>query len=435
MKALLAAAMAIAMCLLGAPAAAQEDEQGALLVIMDVSGSMNEDDGAGGTRIQGARAAVTDLVDAVPEGTPIGLRIYGGRYPSSNKAQGCRDTQLTVPIGAVESTGEDITSEIGDVTPRGSTPIGYSLQEAGGDFGEQSNRSIVLVSDGDDTCGDPDPCDVAEQLSADGIQVRVDTIGLAIEDNPQAQGQLECIAEASGGGFFEAADADELTEQLSQVATRAIEGWTAEGEEVDGGPIVTDATPIEPGTTYLDDVVTGEARWYSFPVQEGDQITVTLSEDGTVDYGCCIELRMTSNDQVSDFGFNNGYSDGVAKIYRTGTSTDEGAGNTGDYYFSVILTDDLQESLEYQFEVLVQGDDPTTEPSATETQPTDDAGTTTATDEPTAEPEETDTAAEAANTDDGNGLLLPLVIILLVAVLALGGAVVYLLIRMNRNSP
>lgn len=442
-----ASLMTLALCLLAPAAAAQEGEQGALLVIMDVSGSMDEDDGAGGTRIEGARAAVTDLVEAVPDDTPIGLRIYGGRYDSSNKAQGCQDTQLTVPIGPVQSTGSDITSEIDDATPLGFTPIGYSLQQAAGDFGDEANRSIVLVSDGEDTCGDPDPCDVAKQLSEDGIEVRVDTIGLAIEGNQEAQGQLECIAEATGGSFVEAADADELTERLSQVATRAIEGWSAEGEEVDGGPIVTDAAPIEPGTTYLDDIVIDEARWYSFPVQEGDQITATLSEDGTVDYGCCVRIELTEPDQTSSFGSEGGFSEGVAQIFRTGTN-EEGAETTGDYYLQVTFggttADKGEGALTYQLEVGVEGEGDGAEESATATESRNDADTTAAPDEgdettaapdETTEPEDETSASDAADADDGNGLLLTLVILLGIVAAGLGGAVVYLLVRMNRQSP
>ncbi|CAN5403474.1 hypothetical protein BH23ACT6_BH23ACT6_08170 [soil metagenome] len=441
MKSLLAGAMSIALCLVAPVAVAQEEGQGALLVIMDVSGSMKENDAAGGSRIDGARAAATDLVEAVPDGTPIGLRVYGDEYDGSDKAEGCLDTRLAVPIGPVEDTGGDITAEIEDATPTGFTPIGYSLQQAADDFGDEANRSIVLVSDGEDTCGDPPPCEAAEQLIADGIDVRVDTIGLAIEDDQEAQDQLECIAEATGGDFFEASGADELTERLSQVSTRAIEGRSAEGEEVDGGPIVTQASPIEPGTTYLDDVVTGESRWYSFPVQEGDQITVTLSEDGTVSYGCCLELRLIKPDQVSGFGFDNGYTDDVPKIYRTGTNED-GANETGDYYLSVLLDGQVSEgdgALEYQLEVAVEGAGGEDEETATETESTDETDAATAQpddNEQTAEPgDEQTTAADASDTDDGNGLLLPIVIVLGVAVLALGGAVVYLLIRMNRQSP
>jgi Ca-activated chloride channel family protein len=448
------------LCLTGASAQAQQEgDSGALLVIMDISGSMAEDDGSGAPRIEGAQTAVEDLVDAVPDGTRIGLRVYGDQYEGDDQAEGCQDIRLAVPIGPVSSTGPQIVSEIDGVTPTGFTPIGASLQAAADDFTDEANRSIVLVSDGEDTCGEPPPCEVAEQLTSDGIEVRVDTIGLTIEDNPTAQGELECIAEVTGGTYVEAADATELTERLSQVSTRAIQGWSAEGEEIDGGPIVTGATPIEPGTTYIDDVVSGEARWYSFPVQEGQDVTVTMSEDGSLFYGCCVVLRLYQPDQQTDYGREGGFSDETPKIYRTGTR-EEGAEQTGDHYVSVVLDDDDSEGapLEYQLDVAVEGsgaDDTATATESATSAPSDDAGQATATASPddagqataTATPDDAgdDTAAStpeeetaatdaATNSDDGNGLLTALVIILAVAVVALGGAVVWLMARMRKGS-
>lgn len=144
---------------------------------------------------------------------------------------------------------------------------------------------------------------------------------------------------------------------------------------------------------------------------------------------------------MSGFGFDNGYTDDVPKIYRTGTNED-GANETGDYYLSVLLDGQVSEgdgALEYQLEVAVEGAGGEDEETATETESTDETDAATAQpddNEQTAEPgDEQTTAADASDTDDGNGLLLPIVIVLGVAVLALGGAVVYLLIRMNRQSP
>jgi Ca-activated chloride channel family protein len=48
--------------------------------------------------------------------------------------------------------------------PYGETPIGFALQEAAEDLGDEGRRTVVLVSDGEPTC-DPDPCEVARDLS------------------------------------------------------------------------------------------------------------------------------------------------------------------------------------------------------------------------------------------------------------------------------
>lgn len=424
-------------------AAAQGQEQGedgALLVIMDISGSMAEDDGSGAPRIEGAQAAVEDLVDTVPDSTRIGLRVYGDQYAGDDQDEGCQDTRLAVPIGPVTSSGPQIVSEIDDVAPLGFTPIGASLQAAADDFTDEANRSIVLVSDGEDTCGEPRPCEVAEELTSAGINVRVDTIGLTIEDNPTAQRELECIAEATGGTYVEAADAGELSEQLTQVSTRAIQGWSASGQEVDGGPIVTQATPIEPGTTYLDDVVEGEARWYSFPLEEGQEATMTLSEDGTVDYGCCVKLRLYYPDQQTANWTQSGNSRGVAQIVRTETPTN-GAPESGEYYLSVVLDgqlDDTEGALEYQLDVAVDAESGADGSEETEAPSQDSSpATVTVTADPAEDavtpsgPDESVATAQDEGDEGGTSLLTILVAVLALAVLALVAAVGWLFSRLR----
>ena len=51
-----------------------------VMIILDASGSMNTAD-APGPRIDAAKQAVVALVEALPEGSPVGLLVYGtGRY-------------------------------------------------------------------------------------------------------------------------------------------------------------------------------------------------------------------------------------------------------------------------------------------------------------------------------------------------------------------
>ena len=62
---------------------------------------------------------------------------------------------------------------VAGVRPRGDAPIGLSLQKAAKDLpgpadGAMGTRTILLISDGEDNCGTPQPCDVAEQLGKEG---------------------------------------------------------------------------------------------------------------------------------------------------------------------------------------------------------------------------------------------------------------------------
>jgi Ca-activated chloride channel family protein len=57
-----------------------------LLLIFDSSGSMRGDDGSSRPKIVAAKEALTRLVDELPEGTPVGLRVYGHRVPNTRLA-------------------------------------------------------------------------------------------------------------------------------------------------------------------------------------------------------------------------------------------------------------------------------------------------------------------------------------------------------------
>ena len=88
-------------------------------------------------------------------------------------------------------------SAIERVQARGWTPVGSSLRAAEQDLPASGERTVVLVSDGIDSCAPPDPCDVARELARRGTHLTVHTIGFQIDG--QARAQLQCIAEATGG--------------------------------------------------------------------------------------------------------------------------------------------------------------------------------------------------------------------------------------------
>ncbi|MGH2577690.1 MAG: vWA domain-containing protein, partial [Actinomycetota bacterium] len=149
-----------------------------MVMLLDSSGSMADKDGSGGTRITAARKAVGAVVDSLPDGYPTGLRLYG-----SEKQRGCTDTRLAEPVAPLDRAG--IKDAVAKARPRGDTPIGYSLRKAAQDLpkvpaGATGQRTIVLISDGEDNCGAPEPCEVAEELTKRGIDLRIDAIGFQV---------------------------------------------------------------------------------------------------------------------------------------------------------------------------------------------------------------------------------------------------------------
>lgn len=240
----------------GGPAQPGSDE---LLLVMDSSGSMAEPTGGGQTRIQAAKSALHTVVDETPESLQLGLRVYGASVFDRSDPGACTDSELVVPIGA--DNRDQLRAEIDQYQPFGETPIAHSLAEAGKDLATTSEaehtRTIVLVSDGEETCV-PDPCPVAEQLARDGINVHVNVVGLNVAGT--ARDQLTCIADKGNGQYFDAENADELTDALTQIATRGGQGFEVEGEPVDGGPTAAEAATLTEGVHA--DSFSAEQKWY-----------------------------------------------------------------------------------------------------------------------------------------------------------------------------
>jgi len=136
------------------------------------------------------------------------------------------------------------------VSPYGETPIGYALRQAAKDLGSSGQRTTVLVSDGVATCA-PDPCVVAAELAATGIDLHIDVVGLSV--NSKARSQLACIADKGNGTYYDANDSDDLTDSLARLSTRAGRPFGVTGQKVTGATTgAAGATPIDVGTDYVD---------------------------------------------------------------------------------------------------------------------------------------------------------------------------------------
>lgn len=243
----LAAAIALGIGTLPAePAAAvSTSDGGGLMVVLDASGSMAELTPDGTTRIQAARDALDAVVTDLPAEHRVGLRVFGATAEAGSGS--CTDSQLLVPIGT--DNRDELRSAVGRYEPAGDTPIGYALQQAGADLGHDGFRGILLVSDGLATC-DPDPCEVAAELTAQDIGMRIDVIGFDVD--AQARQQLQCIADRGRGDYLDVSEADSLQHALERLSTRAFRPFGVVGEEAAGAATAELAPTLVAGTQYAD---------------------------------------------------------------------------------------------------------------------------------------------------------------------------------------
>lgn len=180
-----------------------------LLVILDLSGSMNLALGKS-TRIATARRVLTDLLTHVSDDTNVGLRVYGDRY-GSRDPHTCTDSRLVAPVQALDRA--TLTKLIDAAKPRGETPLVYSVMQAIGDLKSVGGGSIVLITDGEESCGGNFDA-AAAALKQSGLAFKLDIVGFTLTGQ-QAQKSLSGLAGSTGGAYYAASDGSALARALN----------------------------------------------------------------------------------------------------------------------------------------------------------------------------------------------------------------------------
>lgn len=191
-----------------------------IAVLLDTSGSMNEDDGTGTLKLRGAKNAVRDIVQNLSPTTVFALRTY----PAGGGCDGGKYVRSPAPLTNVfgDNSADSVLGSVEGITADGSTPTGEALRALADDLTARgyTAATIVLVSDGESTCSTP-PCDVAKQLVQEGFDVTVPTIGF--RTSARGSEELACVAEATGGVYLDAGDSAELAEQLDSLVRSQLE--------------------------------------------------------------------------------------------------------------------------------------------------------------------------------------------------------------------
>ena len=350
-------------------AAAQEDDEAdpALLLIMDSSGSMNASDGGGGTKIQAAKAALNGVVNALPGDSLVGLRVYGHRIPNTNERRGCKDTELIFPVGPLDRSG--MKQRIRSFDAKGFTPIGLSLQKGARDLPSEGERTIVLVSDGIDTCAPPPPCEVAKRISQQGVELRIDTVGFQVD--PRARRELRCIARVAKGSYVDAGSSAELSDRLAQLSLRALRRFEVSGTAVSGGSSIGSATVLESGQ-FTDTISPGEELYYAVELGEGQAVGAAASTVGEIDFLGTLTLTLTNPDDeyiANDAAVATGESlQSIAVRSETigPGATDPYMQSAGTYYLRLELEEQADSADEFPVEIVVDVSGEVVEPVPTE---------------------------------------------------------------------
>ena len=180
------------------------------IIIFDASGSMwGQINGV--AKIKIAKDALKKVVKNWNPNIQLGLTVYGHRRKGD-----CNDIQSVVPVGAVDKAR--IIKSVMAISPKGKTPISRSIKRAANELKYTEDKAtVILISDGKETC-DPDPCGTAKELKREGIDFVAHVIGFNVDKATDKQ--LQCIANATGGEYFSAKNADALNRAIKKVVKK-----------------------------------------------------------------------------------------------------------------------------------------------------------------------------------------------------------------------
>lgn len=178
-----------------------------VLFVLDASGSM-WGQVKGKSKIEIARETMNNAVGGLDEGIDVGLMTYGHRSKGD-----CKDIELVSPVG---QSRDALLKSMKGLNPKGKTPLADSLAQAVNSLKQvEGAASVVLVSDGLETCGG-DPCAAAKAAVESGVDLNIHVIGFDVTGEEARQ--LQCIADNGNGKYFTAANAEQLSDAFTKIA-------------------------------------------------------------------------------------------------------------------------------------------------------------------------------------------------------------------------
>ncbi|MDJ0758160.1 MAG: VWA domain-containing protein [Woeseiaceae bacterium] len=327
--------IALAASLLISITASAESSGNDLILVLDASNSMwGQIDGE--NKIVIARRAVGQLIDELPDDTEVGLVAYGHRTEGD-----CEDIETLADVQPIDK--DDLKSTINSVSPKGKTPITASLEVAFDLIDPESRASVILISDGLETCS-RDPCQAVSAAKASGLPFVLHVVGFDVAGEDTAQ--LECAAQAGGGLYLAVEDAAQLSDALVTAYEkpetpdgRLAVTVTANGGLQDASVNVFDAETderVDGGRTYVSD----ETNPRRIPLEDG-RYTATVAAVGiggrpsfqfdfAITDGGLVERAFDfSSGQVSVLVTRNGeLSDATVRVLSRGERQQVAAGRT-----------------------------------------------------------------------------------------------------------
>lgn len=184
-----------------------------IIFIYDASGSMwGQIDGI--SKMEIATDVLSTSVNNLPDNQNIGLVTYGHRREGD-----CRDVEFLIDM---QNNDKAIVNQtLTGIRPLGRTPLAYSATEVISRLRESGERAtVILVTDGIESC-DGNICEVVQAAKDEGIDFKLHIIGFGLQGEETTQ--LQCAAKAGGGQYYDAENAEALSEVLMEATEATVD--------------------------------------------------------------------------------------------------------------------------------------------------------------------------------------------------------------------
>ncbi|MCY7417091.1 MAG: VWA domain-containing protein, partial [Chloroflexi bacterium] len=150
-----------------------------------------------------------------------------------------------------------------------------TLRQVAGDLaGVEGPKVVVLVTDGEETCkGDP-AAEVAA-LVARGLDVQVNIVAFAIDDE-QLQADIASWAAIGNGTSFQADDATELGAAIAKALSAPFRVYDEAGRLVASGIVGGPSVPVPVGTYRVEILTDPLASFETVVVASGAYVDLVL---------------------------------------------------------------------------------------------------------------------------------------------------------------
>lgn len=178
-------------------------------IIIDSSGSMGQVLSENKTKMYYLKKIVGNYMkDQWKKKGNFGMRVYGAKDRKS-----CDDTEITIPFNSA-NLGK-IEKAVENLSPLGMTPLHKSLLSSFDDLKSyQGPKRVVIVTDGEDTCGG-DPCKTSEELRKKALDIKFYVVALGFKGQSDALKKIKCI-----GDTHMADDQQQFQDAMSQVSAK-----------------------------------------------------------------------------------------------------------------------------------------------------------------------------------------------------------------------